>query len=81
MSNLYNRFEQFPRNHSTITPHNSTNLGREMLVMAGSDGTMAIVDHADVVITYTVTAGTIIPIVVKRVNATGTTVSPVIGLY
>ena len=81
MSNLYNRFEEFPRHHVTITPSNTVDLSHEMLVMAGSDGTMAVVDAWDTVITYTVTSGTIIPILAKRVNATGTTVSPVIGLY
>jgi hypothetical protein len=80
-TSLYNRFEQFPRRHETITKSDVTNLPREMLVMAGSDGTLTIVDHWDNAITYTVTAGTIIPIIAKRVNATNSTVSPVIGLY
>lgn len=81
MSNLYNRFEEFPRHHVTVTPSNSVDLFHEMLLMAGSDGTMVVVDAWNNPITYTVTAGTIIPIVAKRVNATGTTVTPIIGLY
>lgn len=80
-TNLYNRFEQFPRNHQIITPSDSVNLSREMLILAGSAGNIAVVDHYDVVVTYTVTAGTVIPIVAKRINATNTTVSPVIGLF
>lgn len=78
---MFNRFESFPKNHSAITTSDSVNLSREMLIYAGSAGVLAIVDWKDTVINYTVEAGAIIPILAKRVNATNTTVSPVVGLY
>lgn len=81
MSTFWNRFQEFPQNHEVITPSNSADLPREMLVMAGSDGAIALRDRKGTDITYTVTAGTILPVLGKRVLATGTTVSPVIGLY
>lgn len=81
MSEFWNRSSQFPQNHETITPSNTVDLARPMLVMAGSDGTMKIEDRKGTQITYTVTAGTVMPILVKRVHATGTTVSPIIGIY
>lgn len=80
-SEFWNRYSEFPQNHETLTPSNSVNFTRPYLVMAGSDGTIAVVDRKDTVIVYTVTAGTILPIVAKRVNVTSTTVTPIIGLY
>lgn len=81
MSNLYNRFEEFPRNHMTITPSDANDLVREMLIYAGGPGTLAAHDQNGTAITYTLVAGDILPIVAKRVLATGTTVATVIGLY
>lgn len=81
MSEYWNRHAEFPRNHETITKSDTVNLSRPMLVMAGSDGTVSLVDHKDTVIVYTVTAGTILPILAKRVNSTNTTVTSLIGLY
>lgn len=81
MSQFWNRFQEFPQNHDVITPSNSADLPRDMLVLAGSDGTIAAHDRKGTAITYTVTAGTILPIVAKRILVTGTTVTPVIGLY
>lgn len=52
-----------------------------MIVMAGTDGTIAIQDSASTAITYTVTAGSILPVLAKRVLVTGTTVTQIIGLY
>lgn len=77
---LFNRYDNFPQRHLTITPSDTVNIPNGMVVMAGTAGVLAVVDEANVVINYTVTAGTIIPIVAKRVNATGTTVTQVIGL-
>lgn len=81
MSNFWNRFQEFPQNHEVIIPNNSADLPREMLVMAGSDGAIVLRDRKGTDITYTVTAGTVLPVLGVRVMATGTTVTPVIGLY
>ena len=78
---IFNRFAEFPKNHEAITTSNTVNLPRQMLIMAGSDGVIAAVDWKDTVVNYTVTNGTILPLIAKRINATGTTVSSVIGLY
>lgn len=81
MSNLYNRFEEFPRNHVTITPSDANDLVREMLIYAGGAGTLAVHDQYGRAITYTLAAGDILPVIAKRVLVAGTTVTPVIGLY
>lgn len=77
----FNRFNHFARGHQTLTPHNSTNFQREFIIFCGSAGTISAVDTYGTAITYTVLAGDILPVLCKRVNATGTTVTPVIGLY
>lgn len=77
----FNRFKHFCRGHETLTPHNSNNFQREFIIFCGGAGTISAVDTYDNAITYTVAAGDILPVLCKRVNATGTTVTPVIGLY
>jgi hypothetical protein len=82
MSNEYNRYTQFPDNHVTVTPSDAVDLFDPMVICAGTTGNIAIVDKNDTVIVYTIaTAPAILPVVAKRVNATGTTVTQVIGLY
>lgn len=81
MSSMFNRFAEFPRTHITLTPHNSNDLIREMLIFCGTDGTIAVHDQNGTAVTYTVVAGDILPIIAKRVLSTGTTVTQVIGLY
>ena len=83
MSAFWNRFAHFPRKHRTITPSDSTDLLAKdgMVIYCGSAGTIAVHDQDGVSITYTVVAGDILPLVVRRVLSTGTTVTPVIGLY
>lgn len=78
---MYNRYNQFPGNHYEITPSDTDTLSREMLIYAGSDGDISISDTHMRVVVYTVTAGTILPVLCRRVNETGTTVTQVIGLY
>jgi hypothetical protein len=83
MSSFWNRFAQFPRKHRTITPDNSVDLLAKdgMIIYCGTAGTIAVHDQDGVSVTYTVLAGDILPLVVRRVLATGTTVTQVIGLY
>lgn len=79
MSNYFNPYENFPRNHFAITPSDSATFA-ECLIYAGSDGTIALADDNGRVLTYTVKAGAILPIICSKVMATGTTVTPVYGL-
>lgn len=82
MSNSnFNRLAEFPRNHVTITPSDANNLSRPMLIMAGTAGDIVIVDENGTSITYTVTAGSILPVIAVKVPSTNTTVTQVIGLY
>jgi hypothetical protein len=82
MSTLFNRFSHFPKHHEVITPSDSVNLAKgDLLIYCGSAGTIAVHDTFDVPVTYTVAAGDVLPVLVKRVLFTGTTVTPVIGLY
>lgn len=80
---FWNRFSQFPRNHVPVVQSDTVPLVREMLIMALADGNIAAVDAYDRVVVYTVTAGTILPIVAKRINDTNTTLTnaQLIGLY
>lgn len=78
---MFNRFAEFPRNHEVITPSDSVDLPREMLVYAGSNGNVAVRDYVGRNITYTVTAGSVLPIMATRILATGTTATPLVGLY
>ena len=83
MSNtMFNRFAEFPRHHVSITPSDANNLSREMLIFCGTTGTIAVHDVNGVAVTYTIdTAGSILPIIAKRVLSTGTNVTQIIGLY
>lgn len=81
MGSMYNRFEEFPRHHVVITPSDANDLTREMLIYAGGAGTITVHDSNGTPATYNLTAGDIVPIVAKRVLSTGTTATPVIGLY
>lgn len=80
-TNVWNKTAEFPRNHQTITPHNTTLLPQEMVIVAGSDGDVSITNFANVTIVYTLLAGQAAPVRAIRVNATGTTASPVIGVW
>lgn len=75
----FNPYENFPRNHFTITPSDA-NAFAECLVMAGTDGNLSVEDDNGAIVIYTVTAGTVLPLIVSKVRATGTTVTQVIGL-
>lgn len=80
---LFNRYRNFPQNQVTITPSDTVDITRAdgMMIEAGSDGTIVVQDKHGNQISRTVKAGQVLPVLVKRVLATGTTVNPVIGLY
>lgn len=77
---MFNRYEEFPQQHRTITPSDAANLARPMVIYCGSDGAISITDAAGVTVVYTLTAGQIAPVLAVKVNATGTTSTQVIGL-
>lgn len=79
---MFNRFQEFPQNHFAITPSNTVDLPHKgCVVYAGSAGNIACHDMKGTAVTYTLAAGQMVPVLVSRVLATGTTASPVIGLY
>jgi len=78
---MFNSYDEFPRNHFTITPSDTDAIPTgECLIMAGTDGTIAAEDDNGVIVIYSVLAGAILPVVVSKVRATSTTVTQVIGL-
>lgn len=82
MSSVFNRFAEFPQNQVTITPSDTDDIPRGVvLIECGSDGDIVTQDQHGNQVTRTVLAGYIIPVLITRVLSTGTTVNPVIGLY
>ncbi len=71
----------FPKTHRTLTASDTINFADLYTIYCGSAGTVAAVDADGTLVSYSVVAGDIIPVPCKRVNATGTTVTPIIGLY
>lgn len=72
---------QFPSRHRTITPSDANKLVQEMIIRCGGAGDIRIEDKDGVAITYTVTAGEIVPVLACKVLATGTTVTKITGHY
>jgi hypothetical protein len=65
-----------------ITASNTVNLPKLTdAINVGAAGTLAAVLQNDQVVTLTVTAGAVLPLRVKRVNATGTTATGLVALY
>lgn len=68
------------RKSFAITPSDTVNLSRyPREIICGGAGTVAVVDVDDVVTSYSVVAGQSIPQIAKRINATGTTATPLVG--
>ena len=65
-----------------IVPSNSINLTEDTTgIYAGGAGDVKVQMINGDIVTFTVPAGVVLPIQVRRVYATGTTASGVIGLY
>jgi hypothetical protein len=74
MNNNFNKAAEFPAEQFTITPSNTDGIPQGPLVIyALTAGTIAAVDKNGTAVTYTVAAGDLLPILVVRVNSTGTT--------
>lgn len=81
-THAFNRFSEFPQNQVAITPSDTDDIPRGIvLIECGSDGVIVTQDTHGNQVSRTVKAGYVIPVLIARVLATNTTVSPVIGLY
>lgn len=78
---VWGKFAEFPRNHRVITPSDTEDMFDDMVIVAGSDGTISVMDKGGNTVVYTVTAGQVIPVIARRVTVANTTVSPVIAVY
>jgi hypothetical protein len=67
--------------HQLIAPHDSNNLAIAFRsIIVGGKGNLAVVDEDDVVVTYENFVGRL-PFVPKRINATNTTATNIVGIY
>lgn len=82
-SQVWARDREFAANHRPITLSDTVDLPQEMVIYSNAAGDISVVDHAGVTIVYTVVAGQMLPVVARRINATGTTVAAasLVGLY
>lgn len=81
MTQSWHKDGKWAEHHFAVTPDNAVNMPVVAPIRCGTAGTITVVDNADVAIQYTVVAGEVIPVKAKRVNATGTTVTGIIGFY
>ena len=70
-------------NHVAITPHDITDITKVVrAVYVGVGGDIAMVAKDDTVVVYKgAAAGSIIPFRAKRINATSTTATDLVGMY
>lgn len=77
----YDSVNAFPSRHFLVTPHDSNNISDAPCnIYCGSAGTIMAVDVVGQALSYTVVAGEVLPVSVKRINSTGTNVTPIYGL-
>lgn len=72
------------RNGFSITPNDSTDLSvtcRALFIGIGGDVSVVLAGDASSIVFKNIPAGTIVPISVKRVDATLTTAADILGLY
>lgn len=86
MNSMFNRFAEFPRTQVDLTPDNDADLSRHMIIYVEGDPdtpvTIAIHDQNGTALTYTVAeTNYILPVLARRVLATGTTATVIYGLY
>jgi len=64
-----------------ISPVDNTPIGPFAALYVGGAGTVALCPrNSTTVVTFTVPAGTVLPVAIQGVNATGTTASNLVGL-
>lgn len=76
------------RRHAAVTPHATTLMSSLKsdgswpgALFVGGAGTVVVQGHDDEDTTFTVGAGTTIPVMAKRVKASGTTATGIIALF
>lgn len=72
-SSVWSKDKVLPRNHNPITASDTVNLPDHSAVVLLTDGDVAAVDKNDTVMIYSLLAGQTVPVICKRINATGTT--------
>ena len=79
---MFNRFERAAAKHYNITPNDAAGQlpTKALRIYCGSAGNIKVDDLYGNAVTYAVTAGTILPVLVNRVYSTGTTVTGIVGL-
>ena len=79
----YRNLESPAANAFAIVPNNTSDLAyATRAIYVGGDGNITLVTIEDETVTFVgVKAGSILPISVKRVNATLTTATNLVGLY
>lgn len=75
--------EQSASHHFAVTPHDSTNFTYNCRALyIGGEGDVVVVTEDGTAVTYVgVPAGSILPVVAKRVNSTNTTATDIVGMY
>lgn len=70
------------KNAIAITPHDTTLIAQQVasIYVAGA-GTITVLTANNQVVQFTAVAGGVIPIQIKRVNATGTAATGIVGLW
>lgn len=78
----WNKAAEFPRNHRVITPSDSVDMFDDVVIVCGSTGDISVTDKGGTTVVYVgLPAGAVVPVIAKRINATGTTVNPVVAVY
>lgn len=72
-SSVWSKERVAPRNQAAITTSDTVDLPDHSVVVLLTDGAVAAVDKNNTVVTYTLLAGQYVPVICKRINATGTT--------
>lgn len=82
-SQVWFRDREFAGHHQPIVQSDTVNLPQDMVIYCNAAGDVSVMDHYGTSATYTVVAGQILPVIVKRVNTTGTTLTnaQLIGLW
>lgn len=82
-SQVWWRDREFAGHHQAIVQSDTVNLPQDMVIYCNAAGDVSVLDHYGTTMVYTVTAGQIIPVIAKRVNDTGTTLTDgqLIGMW
>jgi hypothetical protein len=82
LTNYSPTFPMFPGSAGTITPSDSVNLPTPSVVYVGTSGNVAVTTPQGDQVTFSnVPSGSVLPVQVLRVRATGTTASNLIRIY